>query len=112
MRGELGRLELIRESSVAVVNETRANVIHSSYSSIICEGHEFSCALLAADGRLAARGVDDNPIRNFAVPYSMAEALLAAVEELIARAARAEVSGDRRRCYPIGRPGHMFGVVW
>ena len=70
---EVGRLELIRESLVAVVNEMRANVIHSSYSSIIYEGHDFSCALVAADGRLVAQGVDDNPIHIFAVPYSAAE---------------------------------------
>ena len=70
---EIGRLELIRESLVAVVNEMRANVIHSSYSSIIYEGHDFSCALVAPDGRLIAQGVDDNPIHNFAVPYSTTE---------------------------------------
>jgi N-methylhydantoinase B len=70
---ELGRLELIRESLVAVVNEMRANVIHSSYSSIIYEGHDFSCALVAADGRLVAQSLDDNPIHIFAVPYSAAE---------------------------------------
>lgn len=67
---QLGRLELIRESLVAVVNEMRANVIHSSYSSIIYEGHDFSCALLAGDGRLVAQGLDDNPLHIFAVPYS------------------------------------------
>ena len=66
----LGTLELIRESLVAVVNEMRANVIHSSYSSIIYEGHDFSCALVAADGRLVAQSLDDNPIHIFAVPYS------------------------------------------
>ena len=70
---EIGRLELIRESLVAVVNEMRANVIHSSYSSIIYEGHDFSCALVAPDGRLIAQGVDDNPIHNFSVPYSADE---------------------------------------
>ena len=73
MHEEIGRLELIRESLVAVVNEMRANVIHSSYSSIIYEGHDFSCALVAGDGRLVAQGVDDNPIHNFSVPYSTAE---------------------------------------
>ena len=73
MDNEVGRLELIRESLVAVVHEMRANVIHSSYSSIIYEGHDFSCALVAGDGRLIAQGVDDNPIHNFAVPYSAAE---------------------------------------
>ncbi len=70
---ELGRLELIRESLVAVVNEMRANIIRSSYSSIIYEGHDFSCALVASDGRLIAQGQDDNPIHIFAVPYSTAE---------------------------------------
>lgn len=70
---ELGRLELIRESLVAVVNEMRANVIRSSYSSIIYEGHDFSCALVTADGRLIAQGDADNPIHIFAVPYSTAE---------------------------------------
>ena len=70
---EFGRLELIRESLVAVVNEMRANVIRSSYSSIIYEGHDFSCALVMADGRLLAQGDADNPIHIFAVPYSTAE---------------------------------------
>jgi N-methylhydantoinase B len=68
-----GHLELIRESLVAVVHEMRANVIRSSYSSIIYEGHDFSCALVAADGRLVAQGVADNPIHIFAVPYSTRE---------------------------------------
>jgi N-methylhydantoinase B len=70
---EFGRLELIRESLVAVVNEMRANVIRSSYSSIIYEGHDFSCALVTADGRLVAQGDADNPIHIFAVPYSAAQ---------------------------------------
>jgi N-methylhydantoinase B len=69
----IGQLELIRESLVAVVHEMRANVIHSSYSSIIYEGHDFSCALVAADGRLVAQGAADNPIHIFAVPYSTRE---------------------------------------
>ena len=70
---EFGRLELIRESLVAVVNEMRANVIRSSFSSIIYEGHDFSCALVTADGRLVAQGDADSPIHIFAVPYSAAE---------------------------------------
>ena len=66
-------LELIRESLIAVVNEMRANLIHSSYSSIIYEGHDFSCALVAADGRQVAQSLDDHPIHIFAVPYSARE---------------------------------------
>ena len=68
-----GELELVRESLVAVVNEMRANVIRSSYSSIIYEGHDFSCAIVAADGRLVAQSLDDNPLHIFAVPYSTRE---------------------------------------
>jgi N-methylhydantoinase B len=70
-----GEFELIRESMVAVVNEMRANVIHASFSSIIYEGHDFSCALLTADGKLLAQSLDDNPIHIFAVPHSAAEVL-------------------------------------
>jgi len=67
---ELVRLELIRESLIAVVNEMRANIIHSSYAAIIYEGHDFSCALMSADGRQVAQGLADHPIHIFAVPYS------------------------------------------
>lgn len=67
---ELVRLELIRESLIAVVNEMRANIIHSSYAPIIYEGHDFSCALMSADGRQVAQGLADHPIHIFAVPYS------------------------------------------
>ena len=63
-------LELIRESLIAVVNEMRANVIHSSYSSVLYEGHDFSCALMTADGRQVAQSLEDHPIHIFAVPYS------------------------------------------
>jgi N-methylhydantoinase B len=64
------QFELIRESLVAVVNEMRANIIHSSYAAIIYEGHDFSCALMSADGRQVAQGLSDHPIHIFAVPYS------------------------------------------
>ena len=67
---ELVKLELIRESLIAVVNEMRANIIHSSYAPIIYEGHDFSCALMSADGRQVAQGLADHPIHIFAVPYS------------------------------------------
>jgi len=67
------QLELIRESLVAVVNEMRANIIHSSYAAIIYEGHDFSCALMSADGRQVAQGLADHPIHIFAVPYSTRE---------------------------------------
>ena len=70
---DLVGLELIRESLIAVVNEMRANIIHSSYAPIIYEGHDFSCALMSADGRQVAQGLADHPIHIFAVPYSTQE---------------------------------------
>ncbi|MDP6707817.1 MAG: hydantoinase B/oxoprolinase family protein [Alphaproteobacteria bacterium] len=74
---ELVRLELVRESLVAVVNEMRANIIHASYSSIIYEGHDFSCALMSADGRQVAQSLDDHPLHIFPVPYSTREVVAA-----------------------------------
>ena len=74
---DLVQLELIRESLIAVVNEMRANIIHSSYAAIIYEGHDFSCALMSADGRQIAQGLADHPIHIFAVPYSTREVVRA-----------------------------------
>ena len=72
---DLVQLELIRESLIAVVNEMRANIIHSSYAPIIYEGHDFSCALMSADGRQVAQGLADHPIHIFAVPFSTQEVI-------------------------------------
>lgn len=72
---QLGLLELIREALIAVVHEMRANVIQSSYSSVIYEGHDFSCALLTADGRHVAQSDGDTPVHIIAVPYSAREVI-------------------------------------
>tara|TARA_A100001037_G_scaffold292407_1_gene307709 strand:- start:8954 stop:10972 length:2019 start_codon:yes stop_codon:yes gene_type:complete len=72
---EVGRLELIREALIAVTQEMRANVIHSSYSSIIYEGHDFSTALVGPDGRYVAQCDGDHPLHVFSVPYSTREIL-------------------------------------
>ena len=64
-------IELVRESLLAVVNEMRANMIYASYSSIIYEGHDFSCCMMGGDGRQVSLGRDDHPIHMFAVPTSM-----------------------------------------
>lgn len=63
-------VELVRESLVALVNEMRANMIYASYSSVIFEGHDFSCCLMSGDGRQVAMGRDDHPLHMFAVPTS------------------------------------------
>ena len=72
---EVGRLELIREALIAVTQEMRANVIRSSYSSIIYEGHDFSTALVGPDGRYVAQCDGDHPLHVFSVPYSTREIL-------------------------------------
>ena len=79
---DLVQLELVRESLIAVVNEMRANIIHSSYAAIIYEGHDFSCALMSADGRQIAQGLADHPIHIFAVPYSTREVVKAFGEDI------------------------------
>ena len=79
---DLVQLELIRESLIAVVGEMRANIIHSSYAPIIYEGHDFSCALMSADGRQVAQGLADHPIHIFAVPYSTRQVVAAFKDDI------------------------------
>ena len=78
----LVQLELIRESLIAVVNEMRANIIHSSYAPIIYEGHDFSCALMSGDGRQVAQGLADHPLHILAVPYSTRQVVEAFADDI------------------------------
>lgn len=63
-------VELVREALVAFVDEMRANMIYSSFSSVIYEGHDFSCCLMSARGEQLAMGRDDHPLHMLAVPAS------------------------------------------
>ena len=65
-------LEVINESFVAVVREMRANMVRTAYSSIIYEGHDFSCVLVDGEGRLVAMA-EDNPVHIFPVPMEVAQ---------------------------------------
>jgi N-methylhydantoinase B len=51
-------LEVVCEGLIAIVREMRANIIRASYSSVIYEMDDFSCALFAADGQLVAQWWD------------------------------------------------------
>jgi N-methylhydantoinase B len=51
-------LEVVCEGLTAVVREMRANIIRASYSSVIYEMDDFSCALFAPDGQLVAQWWD------------------------------------------------------
>ena len=51
-------LEVICESLIAVVREMRATIIRASYSSVIYEFDDFSCALFGPDGQMVAQSWD------------------------------------------------------
>lgn len=51
-------LEVICESLIAVVREMRATIIRASYSSVIYEFDDFSCALFGPDGEMVAQSWD------------------------------------------------------
>ena len=67
-------LEVINESFVAVVREMRANMVRTAYSSIIYEGHDFSCVLVDGAGQLVAMA-EDNPVHIFPVPMEVGQML-------------------------------------
>ena len=67
-------LEVINESFVAVVREMRANMVRTAYSSIIYEGHDFSCVLVDGEGQLVAMA-EDNPVHIFPVPMEVGQML-------------------------------------
>jgi N-methylhydantoinase B len=51
-------LEVITEGLISIVREMRANIIRASYSSVIYEMDDFSCALFGPDGQLVAQWWD------------------------------------------------------
>ena len=63
-------LELIAEGLTSIVREMRTIVIRTAYSAMIHEGHDFSCAILTADGQLLAASEVDQPTHLSALPWS------------------------------------------
>lgn len=51
-------LEVICESLIAIVREMRASIIRASYSSVIHEFDDFSCALFGPNGEMVAQSWD------------------------------------------------------
>ena len=51
-------LEVVCEGLIAVVREMRATIIRSSFSSVIYEFDDFSCALFGPDGEMVAQSWD------------------------------------------------------
>ena len=51
-------LEVVTEGLVAIVREMRATIIRASYSSVIYEFDDFSCALFDSEGQMVAQSWD------------------------------------------------------
>lgn len=66
-------LELIQEYLISTVREMRVTMIRTAHSSIIYEGHDFSCALLDGKGNLVAQS-EDNPAHVIPLNWQVREA--------------------------------------
>jgi N-methylhydantoinase B len=63
-------LEVICEGLIAIVREMRATVIRASYSPVIWEMDDFSCALFDAQGQMVAQS-EDHPGHVLPMPWSV-----------------------------------------
>ncbi len=51
-------LEVVVEALQSIVREMRVTVIRTAYSSVVCQGHDFSCCLFDPEGQLLAQSED------------------------------------------------------
>ncbi|MFQ5830426.1 MAG: hydantoinase B/oxoprolinase family protein [Candidatus Methylomirabilia bacterium] len=63
-------LEVVCEGLIAIVREMRATVIRASYSSVIYEMDDFSCALFDPEGQMVAQS-EDHPGHVLPMPWSV-----------------------------------------
>jgi N-methylhydantoinase B len=63
-------LEVVTEGLIAIVKEMRATIIRASYSSVIYEFDDFSCALFNAAGEMVAQSWD-HPGHVLPLPWSV-----------------------------------------
>ena len=62
-------VSVVQELLISVVREMRVTFSRSAFSSIINEGHDFSCALLSPEGDLVAQS-EDHPGHIFPISYA------------------------------------------
>lgn len=67
-------LEVVNEGLIAIVREMRATIIRASYSSVIYEFDDFSCALFGPDGEMVAQSWD-HPGHVLPLPWGVRVAL-------------------------------------
>ncbi|HJM43619.1 MAG: hydantoinase B/oxoprolinase family protein [Nitrospinota bacterium] len=65
-------LEVIVEAFLSVVREMRVTVIRTAYSSVVCQGHDFSCGLFDPKGQLIAQS-EDLPMHVLPMSWSIRE---------------------------------------
>jgi N-methylhydantoinase B len=63
-------LALVAETLSSFVREMRTTVIRTSYSPMIHEGHDFSCAVMNPSGELVAASEIDQPTHLSSLPWS------------------------------------------
>ena len=63
-------LEVVCESLIAIVREMRATIIRASYSSVIWELDDFSCAIFDPQAQMIAQS-DDHPGHVMPMPWSV-----------------------------------------
>ena len=63
-------LEVVCEGLIAIVREMRATVIRASYSPVIWDMDDFSCALFDPVGQMVAQS-DDHPGHVLPMPWSV-----------------------------------------
>ncbi len=65
-------LEVVVEAFLSVVREMRVTVIRTAYSSVVCQGHDFSCGLFDPKGQLIAQS-EDLPMHVLPMSWSIQE---------------------------------------
>ena len=63
-------LEVVCEGLIAIVREMRATVIRASYSPVIWDMDDFSCALFDPQGQMIAQS-EDHPGHVLPMPWSV-----------------------------------------
>ena len=66
-------VELIQTRLTSIVREMRTVIIRTAYSHMIIEGHDFSSAVLTADGELVAASQVEQPTHISALSWSARE---------------------------------------
>lgn len=67
-------VSIVEELLVSIVREMRSTFWRSAFSSVISEGHDFSCVLLSPNGDLAAMS-EDHPGHTFPLAFAAKEIL-------------------------------------